>query len=98
MILRCIHKNRYIFLKCGSIQDCIAWTLEYLFQCHKSKRPILIIKLDIAKAFDTVEHEAILHVLKHKGFGEKWRAWVKENLSSGTSSILLNGVPGKIPS
>lgn len=30
VILRCIHKNQYGFLKSRSIQDCIAWTLEYI--------------------------------------------------------------------
>lgn len=80
IILQCIHKNQYGFLKCRSIQDCIAWTLEYLHQCHVSKKPILILKLDFAKAFDTVEHDLILLMLKHKGFDDKWISWMKELL------------------
>jgi hypothetical protein len=35
-------------------------------------------------------------VLQHKGFPDKWVKWVKGILSSGTSSILLIGVPGKV--
>jgi hypothetical protein len=42
-----------------------------------------------------MEHQVILDVLKHKGFSEKWVVWVKAILCSGTSSVLLNGVPGK---
>jgi retron-type reverse transcriptase len=94
-ILDCIHKNQYGFLKARTIQDCIAWAFEYLYQCHVSKRPINILKLDFAKAFDTIEHEAIIQILRHKGFDDKFLMWVQSILSTGTSSILLNGVPGK---
>jgi hypothetical protein len=31
---------------------------------------MVIIKLDFEKAFDKIEHHAILEILKHKGFGE----------------------------
>ena len=73
----------------------MAWALEYLHLCHVSKRPVIVLKLDFAKAFDTIEHDAILQVMEAMGFDELMLKWVKEILSSGTSAILLNGVPGK---
>jgi hypothetical protein len=47
------------------------------------------------KTFDKIEHVVILEVIRHKGFSNKWISWIKAILSSGSSSVLLNGVTGK---
>lgn len=77
------------------IQDCLAWAFQFLHLYHDSKKEIFIIKLDFEKAFDKVEHHVILAMLKCKGFTHKWQQWISNILCSGTSSVLLNGVPGK---
>jgi len=42
-----------------------------------------------------IEHQAVLSIMENKGFGPKWMQWMNMIFTSGTSSILLNGVPGK---
>lgn len=95
LILQFIHKNQYGFIRSRTIQDCLGWSFEYIHQCQQSKREIVIVKLDFAKAFDMVEHSAILEMLKCLGFPPKWISWVLAILSSGSASVLLNGLPGK---
>jgi hypothetical protein len=37
-----------------------------------------------------------MQVMEHKCFPKKWVQWIKGILSSGTSSVLLNGTHGKV--
>jgi hypothetical protein len=52
--------------------------------------------LDFEKAFDKIEHEVIIQIMRHKGFSNKWVDWINGILKSGTSSALLNGIPRKV--
>jgi hypothetical protein len=77
VILELLYANQYGFLISRSIQDCLAWWFEYIHQSHQSKKEIIILKLDFAKSFDTVEHSAMFEVVQHMDFPSKWLLWIK---------------------
>ena len=95
VIISLVHKNQYGFIRSRTIQDCLAWAYEYLHLCHKSKKEIVIFKIDFEKAFDKVEYSVILETMRCLGFGKQWLSWIKCILHTTSASMLVNGVPGK---
>jgi retron-type reverse transcriptase len=96
IITKLIHRNQYGFIRERTIQDCLVWAFEYIYMCKKSQKQMIILKLDFEKAFDKIEHNAIMDIVRHKGFGAKWLQWMDMIMSLGTSSIMLNGVLKKM--
>ena len=53
----------------------------------------VIVKLDIEKAYDHVNWDALFYLMETMGFEEKWRRWMKFCVSAVCFSILVNGSP-----
>jgi len=77
-----------------SIHDNFLYTQNLIQELHRLKIPALFLKLDIAKAFDSVRWDYLMEVLEHMGFGAKWRGWISTLLSMAPTSVLLNRVRG----
>lgn len=86
--------NQSAFIKTRSIHDNFKLVELTAKTLHRHKRPSVLLKLDISKAFDTVEWPFLLQVLQAMGFGQRWRDWISALISTASTSILLNGEPG----
>jgi hypothetical protein len=64
-------------------------------KANKRKTPLIFLKLDIAKAFDSLNWGYLLKVLEWMGFGQRWHDLISLILASTSSRILLNGRLGK---
>jgi hypothetical protein len=62
---------------------------------HAHRRSCVLLKIDIAKAFDTVTCAFLLDLLHYIGFSAKWINWVSILLSTASTKNLLNGQPGQ---
>jgi hypothetical protein len=90
-----VSKCQSAFVKKRSIHDNFLHVQNLIKELHASKTPSLFLKLDISKAFDSVDWAYLLEVMRALGFGQIWRDWICLSLASATSRILLNGEPGK---
>ena len=58
---------------------------------QKRKEKGLICKLNIEKAYNSINWKFLLKVLQKMGFGSKWLGWMWSCLSSTKFSVLVNG-------
>ncbi|KAM0847123.1 hypothetical protein ACQ4PT_055218 [Festuca glaucescens] len=83
------------FISGRNIQDNFLYVQNAAKHFHKSKTPTLLLKLDIAKAFNTVSWTYIIDMMEARGFPLRWRNWISLLFRSASSRVLVNGVPGR---
>lgn len=73
--------------------DAILIANEAVDSRNNQKKPGVLCKLDIEKAYDHVNWNYLIKILNLIGFGKKWLNWVKFCISTVRLSVLINGNP-----
>lgn len=90
-----IAPNQSAFVRGRRIHDNFLLVHHMTRYLHSQRKPTLLIKLDITKAFDSISWAFLLDVLRHLGFGHCWRSLICALLASSSTRVLLNGYPGQ---
>eukprot|EP00253_Pinus_taeda_P001588 PITA_01588 len=75
------------------IMDGIILSNEVIHSLKMLKKPGMLLKLDLSKAFDKLSWNYIHKMLLAFGFNATWTRWIMNLINSPSFSVLLNGSP-----
>ena len=81
------------FVRGKQILDVSLIANEVIDFWHKRNEKGLICKLDIEKAYDSINWNFLMKVLFKMGFGSWWMEWIWWCISTAKFSVMINGVP-----
>ncbi|XP_034692384.1 uncharacterized protein LOC117919321 [Vitis riparia] len=81
------------FVRGRQILDASLIANEVIDFWHKRKEKGLICKLDIEKAYDSINWNFLMKVLHKMAFGSRWMEWIWWCISTAKFSALVNRVP-----
>jgi hypothetical protein len=64
---------------------------EIVHSIHRSKELGVILKLDFKKAYDRVNIDFMLEILRVRDFWDKWIGWISSIVIDGFVCVLANG-------
>ena len=82
------HQHAYIHGK--STTTAISALLEYIYKQISTDQLVLVLFLDMTKAFDVINHDLLIRKLEKYGFRNNILSFFKSYLSDRTESIFIN--------
>ncbi|GAU35673.1 hypothetical protein TSUD_162450 [Trifolium subterraneum] len=88
-----ISESQTTFMQDRQILDGILIANEVVDEARKTKKELLLFKVDFEKAYDSVEWEYLDAVMGRMYFPTLWKKWMKACVCTATASVLVNGSP-----
>jgi hypothetical protein len=82
------------FIPKRSLHDNFVLVRQSARLLHQLGEPRILLKLDLARAFDSISWPFLFEVLRRYGFGNLFLDWLAILLSSASTRVLINGNPG----
>ena len=79
------------FIKERQILDVLLVANEAVEECRSKKKEGMVFKVDFEKAYGHVRWRFLDFAMERKGFGLRWRKWLRGCLKSANISIMVNG-------
>ena len=99
MVGKVVSKAQNAFVEGRQITNASPIANELIDHWQKPKEKGVIFKLDIEKAFDNINCQYLMKIMRRMGFGPKWTRWIWQCISIARFLVLVNGVPtGFFPS
>jgi len=86
-----VAEEQSAFVQKRQILDGILIANEVVDEASRSKKELLFFKVDFEKAYDLVDWGYLDAVMERMSFPVLWRKWIKECVSTATTSVLVNG-------
>ena len=86
-----IHSNQHGFLKARSCTTCQFDFFNCITKAADNKKSIIVIYLDMTKAFDRVPHRRLLSKIQSYGISGSLLSWLKSYLSDRTQVVSVDG-------
>jgi hypothetical protein len=95
VIDRLISSNQTTFIKGRFILESVVTAHETLHSVYHGKEKGFVLKLDYEKAYDKVNWQFLLEVLRKSGFADKWVEWIRSFLIRGSVGLTINNEEGE---
>ena len=86
-----IHPDQTCSIKGRSIQDNCSYLRDIVDDINYENDTGILLSLDQEKAFDRVDHNYLLDLLKMYGFSQNFLKWIRILYTDICSSVLVNG-------
>ncbi|KAF5754385.1 putative RNA-directed DNA polymerase [Helianthus annuus] len=93
VIGRLVSEEQSAFLAGRNISDGPLILNEAIAWMKKAKKSGMIFKVDINKAYDSLNWSYLDSIMSQMNFPDRWRSWIMATLTTSRASVLVNASP-----